>query len=160
MAQIRVRAMRADEFDAWRASIVPMYADDVMRNESLSPEDALRQAERETDELLASGLDTPGHRVFVAEDVVTGERIGYLWYGPRLRDPDAAVAWLYDIVVDEPMRGRGSGRELMRLLEDEARADGKSRIELNVFGDNERARHMYESLGYVEMARQMSKDLT
>ena len=39
------------------------------------------------------------------------------------------------------------------------RAAGMHRIELNVFGDNAHAQHLYESLGYVEMARQMGKDL-
>ncbi len=57
------------------------------------------------------------------------------------------------------MRGHGLGRELLRLLEAEVRAAGMSRVELNVFGDNERARHLYETSGYTEMARQMAKDL-
>jgi ribosomal protein S18 acetylase RimI-like enzyme len=47
----------------------------------------------------------------------------------------------------------------MRLAEDEARGRGIDRIELNVFGGNDVARGLYRSLGYVETAAQMRKDL-
>ena len=43
--------------------------------------------------------------------------------------------------------------------EEQARAMGVMRLELNVFGDNPVARSLYESLGYVEMSRQLYKDL-
>jgi ribosomal protein S18 acetylase RimI-like enzyme len=69
------------------------------------------------------------------------------------------VAWLYDIAVEPELRGRGLGRALLRLVEDEVRAEGVSRIELNVFGDNSPARRLYESAGYTEIARQMAKNL-
>ena len=151
--------MRDDEWEAWHAWAVSEYADDMVRNESLTRERALVQAAEETGALLPEGLDTPGHHLFVAEDVDTGERVGHLWFGPRLRNPDPAVAWLYDIFVEESERGRGVGRAMMALFEAEARASDHHRVELNVFGDNAPARHLYDSVGYVEMARQMGKDL-
>ncbi len=89
----------------------------------------------------------------------TAERLGYLWFGPRTRNPDPAVAWLYDIFVEEPERGRGIARAMLGLFEVEARASGYRRVELNVFGDNATAKHLYDAVGYVEMARQMGKDL-
>ena len=57
------------------------------------------------------------------------------------------------------MRGNGYGRCLMELVEEQAHSDGIARIELNVYGDNRRARSLYESLGYTEMSRQMYKVL-
>jgi ribosomal protein S18 acetylase RimI-like enzyme len=126
----------------------------------MTPEHARTHATKELDQdLLPDGIRTTGHRILVAEDVDSGERIGHVWLGPRPQEPDPEVAWLYDIYVEEPMRGRGLGRELLRLLETEARTADVSRIELNVFGDNEHARHLYETAGYTEMARQMAKDL-
>ena len=156
---LRLRPMRDDEWDAWYAWALPEYADDLVRNESLTPEDALVQATKEADALLPDGLATPGHHLLVAEDAGDGRRVGYLWFGHRAREPDPGVAWLYDIFVEETDRGRGVGRALMRLLEVEVRAAGMHRIELNVFGDNAHAQRLYESLAYVEMARQMGKDL-
>jgi hypothetical protein len=61
--------MRQEEWDAWRAWAVGEYADDMMRNEALTREQAVAQAEEETDALLTDGLDTPEHHLFVADDV-------------------------------------------------------------------------------------------
>jgi ribosomal protein S18 acetylase RimI-like enzyme len=47
----------------------------------------------------------------------------------------------------------------MELLEEEVRARGLRRIELNVFGGNEVARGLYRSLGYAERAVAMDKEL-
>jgi ribosomal protein S18 acetylase RimI-like enzyme len=47
----------------------------------------------------------------------------------------------------------------MLLLEDEARAKGLDRIILNVYGNNEPARSLYQSLGYDERAVTMAKQL-
>ncbi len=159
MSDVHLRAMRADEWDAWYAWAMPGYAGDLVRNGSLTPEDALEQATKEVDALLPDGLATPGHHLLVAEEVDSGRRVGHLWFGPRSRNPDPSVAWLYDLFVEEASRGRGVGRALMQLVEVEVRAAGMRRIELNVFGDNAHAQHLYESLAYVEMARQLGKDL-
>ncbi len=160
MTEIRLRPLREDEWSGWRAWAIAEYAGDVVRNEAMTLERARTHATKELDEdLLPDGMRTGGHRIFVAEDIDSGERIGHLWFGPRPQEPDPEVAWLFDIFVEEPMRGRGLGRELLRLLETVVRTADISRIELNVFGDNERARHLYETAGYTEMARQMAKDL-
>ena len=156
---IRLRPMAHDEWDAWYTWALTEYADDMVRNESLTRERALVQAAEETGALLPEGLATPGHHLLIAEDASDGRRLGYLWFGPRTRTPDPNVAWLYDIFVEEPERGRGIARAMLELFEVEARTSGYRRVELNVFGDNATARHLYDSVGYVEMARQMGKDL-
>jgi ribosomal protein S18 acetylase RimI-like enzyme len=155
---VRLRPMRDDEWDAWRARTVSEYADEKVRNKGVTPGKALTQAEQETTALLSGGLGTPGHHLFVAENDA-GTRVGYLWFGPRLGDPDPDVAWLYDIFVEEAARGRGFGRAMMERLEVAARELGHHRIELNVFGDNVPAKRLYEAAGYLEMTRQLRKDL-
>ena len=45
------------------------------------------------------------------------------------------------------------------LFEEEARRRGRSQANLTVLGGNEVARSLYRSLGYVERAVFMSKDL-
>jgi len=80
-----------------------------------------------------------------------------LWFGPSTDDP--TMAWIYDITVDEDERGKGWGRAIMHAFEAEARARGFARAGLNVYGDNHVARRLYESLGYVETARQLHKEL-
>jgi ribosomal protein S18 acetylase RimI-like enzyme len=157
--EIRLRPMREDEWDAWLGWAVGEYADDMVRNKSFTRERALVQAAEDTHGFLPEGLATPGHHLLVAEDAGDGRRLGYLWFGPRTRNPDPAVAWLYDIFVEESERGRGIARAMLELFEVEARAAGCRRVELNVFGDNATAKHLYGAVGYVEMARQMGKDI-
>jgi ribosomal protein S18 acetylase RimI-like enzyme len=106
--------------------------------------------------VLPAGLDTPGHGIFVVE--ADGERVGLLWVAERELGA-RQVLYIYDIEIDEAHRGRGFGRTAMLLAEEEARARGLNRIELNVFGGNHVARALYRSLGYVETSAQMAKDL-
>jgi ribosomal protein S18 acetylase RimI-like enzyme len=155
---VRLRPMRDDEWDAWRAVAVREYAEVMQRNKALTHEQALARAEQENTALLPEGADTPGHYFFVAEDADSGRRIGHLWFA-RALEHGPAVAWLYDIYVEREDRGKGHGRAMIRLMEDEARAVGLGRIELNVFGDNEAAKRLYASTGYTEISRQMGKDL-
>ena len=53
------------------------------------------------------------------------------------------------VIVDPAVRGRGLGREMLRLGIDYAREVlGAEKIDLGVFEANERARHCYESVGF------------
>jgi ribosomal protein S18 acetylase RimI-like enzyme len=67
--------------------------------------------------------------------------------------------YVYSIEISPKHRGRGFGREAMLLFEDEARSRGISTTSLTVLGGNEVARSLYRSLGYVERAVFMSKDV-
>jgi GNAT superfamily N-acetyltransferase len=49
-----------------------------------------------------------GHGLFWL--VAAAERIGRLWFGERPSRRLGRSAWLYELEVDEPFRGRGHGR--------------------------------------------------
>jgi GNAT superfamily N-acetyltransferase len=154
---VRLRAMRDDEFVAYLGPSLEEYARFVARNHAIPIATARARAASSTEQMLTAGLHTDGHRFFVAEDE-TGAHVGDLWLGLRRLD-GAEMVWVYDVRVDEERRGRGYGRLIMGSAEDLAREMGGERLGLNVFGDNERARRLYESLGYAEISRQMRKDL-
>jgi ribosomal protein S18 acetylase RimI-like enzyme len=155
---VRVRPMTSSEFEDYAAWSVDAYAMELERNRRASGELAKTRAEQSFASILPDGLTTAEQALMTAEDAETGEHVGLLWFGPST--DDSAVAWLWDITVDEEVRGRGYGRALMLRFEEEARARGYARAGLNVFGDNAIARRLYESLGYRESARQLHKDLT
>lgn len=116
------------------------------------------RARSDTDEMSArlfpGGVPGPGQCVFqICED---GIPVGSLWIGVA-ESPTDWYVWSVD--VDEPVRGRGVGRQAMLLGEDVARAAGAVRMGLNVFGSNVVARGLYESLGYEVTSLQMSKPL-
>ena len=144
------------EFDAYRAWAGDEYAEELLRNTGIDAEEARGYADRSFTEAIPHGLTTPGHRFLTAADADTGEHVGMLWIARQQRGATDLI-WIFDIWVEEPMRGRGYGRLLMELAEEQAAGLGVDRIELNVYGDNARARHLYESLGYKEMSRQMVK---
>ena len=155
--QVVLRPMLPDEFVTYLDWAIDDYAAELERNGKATGEAAQIASRASFDSLLPDGLATLGHTLLVATDQNGGERVGVLWFGPSTDDP--AMAWIYDIIVDEEKRGRGWGRAIMRAFEGEARARGFARAGLNVYGDNHVARRLYESLGYVETSRQLHKEL-
>lgn len=78
-----------------------------------------------------------------------GELIGFVIL---VLDPDGRSVELRRIVVAEP--GRGHGTAAMSQVEALCHGElGRSRIWLDVFGDNQRARHFYEKCGFVPFGR-------
>ena len=154
--------MRDDEWDAWHARAVSEYADDMVRNEGADPRaGASSQAAEETEALLPDGLDTPGHHLFVAEDADTGQRVGHLWFGPRTRNPGPRrrVA-LRHLRARRPTGAAESGRAIDGLLRGRGAAPRVTVGSSSTSSATTRpAKHLYEAVGYVEMARQMGKDL-
>ena len=57
----------------------------------------------------------------------------------------------FGIAIKQKFCGQGLGRELLRIALDEARRLGYLQVELGVYADNPRARHLYEKLGFREM---------
>ena len=71
------------------------------------------------------------------------EIVGYffLW---EFQDPIP----LLGIGLSDAWQGEGLGRQLMKILIDEARQAGREGIELTTMPDNERAFRLYESHGF------------
>lgn len=60
------------------------------------------------------------------------------------------VVWLEELYVREGFRGHGLGKEFFAFLREEYEPKA-ARIRLEVEPENERARKLYESLGYREL---------
>jgi ribosomal protein S18 acetylase RimI-like enzyme len=154
---VRLRAMTPDEFDGYLSWVVDDYAAELERNGKAIGEAAVEASRASFASLLSDGVETPGQVLLIAEDPEEGARVGVLWFGPSTDDP--AVAWIYDVTIDPDQRGQGWGRAALRAFEGEARARGYARAGLSVYADNHVARRLYESMGYVETARQLHKKL-
>ncbi len=154
---VRLRPLTAAEYPAFLVASKAGYAEGIEVHGGQSHEAAQRKAEADFPAVLPLALDTPGHHIFVVE--VDGQAVGRLWLAER-EVAGRQVLYVYDVSIDAAHRGAGYGRAAMRLAEEEARARGIGRIELNVFGGNDVARGLYRSLGYVETSAQMAKDLT
>jgi ribosomal protein S18 acetylase RimI-like enzyme len=156
-APAAVRRMTAEEYADWEDGCILSYADDVSKANDIPLEVALDRARTQFTELLPHGLDSPGTWLMRVLDE-GGEPVGVLWLGPH-RERDGVI-YVYDVEIDEPHRGRGLGRAAMLAAERLVRESGAHEIGLNVFGFNEPAKRLYDSLGYRVIATQMTKVLT
>jgi ribosomal protein S18 acetylase RimI-like enzyme len=90
------------------------------------------------------------------------ERVGYValcfGYSIEFRGRDAFIDELY--IVSE-QRGKGVGKDVLRLLGTEAKALGVKTLHLEVAYENNRAKHLYETVGFEARDRYtfMSKEL-
>ena len=149
--------MSADEVRAYASVMMEAYAAELRAHLRVSEEAARARAEASADQAFPDGHVAPGNWIYAVEDG-EGERVGILWLGaPDARD--TGVLWVLDVEIEPRHRGRGLGRDAMRLAEAEAQRLGYGRIKLNVFASNLVARALYRSLGYEEMSLQLTKEV-
>jgi len=67
------------------------------------------------------------------------------------------TGYVAEVAVAPAHRGRGHGRALLWTCLGELRARGLDRAELEVAADNDRARSLYESLGFEVVARRENR---
>jgi ribosomal protein S18 acetylase RimI-like enzyme len=85
--------------------------------------------------------------VLVAE--LDGRVVGYGKINHPTELPASAHVWYVSgLAVDPQFEGRGVGRALTQALIELARERGGRRMTLRVFAPNERARRLYERLGF------------
>jgi GNAT superfamily N-acetyltransferase len=133
---------------------------------------------------LAQGFDLPAWRtarqVVEAESAVlekalrpTGERAALLLAETAEDEPGGYVyvqaqtdyfgrthAHIGILVVSSTAEGRGAGRALIEAAEEWARGEALDLITLNVFASNQRARSVYQRLGYAPETLHYAKPLT
>ena len=141
------------------------YAEAKARAGIWAREGSLDRARDEIASLLGTDFRERGHAFFVGVDE-TGRRVGWVWYGPVPGPaPPPGTRWLFQIVVEGNLRGRGYGRGLLSALEQRLVDEGASELRLNVFRWNTSAVALYSSSGYGVVAQgpgslEMGKRLT
>lgn len=107
-------------------------------------------------------MEAEGAAVFVAEEggavvgVIAVSVSASVPYPFLVSRPRAHVA---TVVVANPWRGRGMGRELMSVAEAFAKNQGADDIRLEVMAFNGAAVRFYEELGYQNLSFRMCKPL-
>lgn len=90
--------------------------------------------------------------------------VGFVWCKSQL--PPALPAFIQepvlvvgDLVVHEPLRGRGLGKALLEAALNWGRARRIRRVQLTVFERNERARAFYRSFGFRDLSVVLTREL-
>ncbi len=134
----------------WTEILVPGYTSDeiqVSLGAGGSLQEAEEFAERGLNACCPKGFDTPLHHFLTLVEIATDSPVGTLWFFVPLEGPNPS-AFVYDLRILESHRGKGFGKELMALLEDEVRRAGARSIGMNVRGNNRVARALYDRAGY------------
>ncbi|HUX03508.1 MAG TPA: GNAT family N-acetyltransferase [Acidimicrobiales bacterium] len=159
MDQLVLEPITSEDFERLKSKVIKEFASEQVRAGNWHERDAMRLAAEQTDVILPQGLATPGTLILHAR-THEGTRVGHVWISLEPQGHASGEAWIYDIEVDEPMRGRGYGRLLLEAAERAALASGATALGLNVFGANHVARTLYEHSGYEVQTLQMRKMLT
>ena len=97
--------------------------------------------------LLKEIAEMYGDAPFVAT-TDEGEVVGFFCYGLNYEKNEGMLKF---VMVDGSKRGRGIGKEMIKLALKYAFEITKANtVQLNVFPENERAKKCYESIGFVE----------
>lgn len=128
-------------------------------------EPGLPRGEQMADAYLAFLLDRNakhGGRIFLAEvDGAVAGFVSVLATVPQ-EEPDEApgsYAYIADLVVHAPHRGRGVGRALLERAEGFARGSGATVLRVGVLAKNHGARRLYHRLGFTDYTVQLAKPL-
>jgi ribosomal protein S18 acetylase RimI-like enzyme len=156
LAVVSLRALSQGELSEFIEADLETYVEERI-NSGEHPATARRIATEQSETLFPHGAPGDGQLLFrVLDDAETP--VGTLWIGPQHADQPTAF-WVWGVEIEEAHRGKGYGRAAMVLAEIEARSRGATQLGLNVFGHNQIARHLYESMGYTVKSIHMKKDL-
>lgn len=100
---------------------------------------------------LPKGMETPHHHFYSIQ--LKDKKVGWVWLNIKKAEK---LAFLYYIFIEKDHRGRGIGKEVMRLIFDEAKTLGASVLWLNVMEHNPAAKRLYESVGMKTAAIHMN----
>ncbi len=97
-------------------------------------------------------IDLPGAELAVAEDEETGAVVGYVtMHG----DAETRIGWIHNLAVAAGVRGVGLGRRLLEHALAHFRAAGMTVAKIETLEQNPIGRHLYPSVGFIEVARQV-----
>jgi ribosomal protein S18 acetylase RimI-like enzyme len=137
------RLMTDAEYGDWRAETQRGYAADIVEYGSMLPEEAAASSAAQTDQLLPNGLSTANHTFLC---LCAGEEVVATNWIAHHRAP--GVSWVYAVEVHEGHRGKGYGRAAMIIGERATLDAADTHLALNVFGQNQVAIKLYNSMGY------------
>jgi ribosomal protein S18 acetylase RimI-like enzyme len=97
-------------------------------------------------------IDERGAELAVAEDEESGAVVGYV---TMQCDTETRIGWIHNLAVAAGVRGGGLGRRLIEHALAHFRAGGMTVAKIETLEQNAVGRHLYPSVGFIEVARQV-----
>ena len=135
---IVIRSTEKDDFDA----VYPLF-EQLWPSKELN-RDALK-------EVFCRGVDSDTDELFCA--MLDGEIIGFCAYAVMNNLwQEGRISYIYAMVVDEKLRGKGIGSALIREAIAASNRQGMKRVELDCGFHREMSHRFYEKLGFEKRA--------
>src|SRR5512139_419294 len=123
------------DFESFMKHDITAYAEVKVKSGIWRPEGAIEQSRQEHMQLLPDGRQTRGHFIYSVFDDATRQKVGVLWVNVKSDQPHPE-AFIYDIEIEEPFRGKGYGRQALTALDELLIGMGVEHVDLHVFGYN------------------------
>lgn len=157
MAEVELVPMDMEEFEAYLDRAIPRYAAETVKAGYRTSQEAVQRAKEDHDRLLPAGLGTPDNHLLVIRRTRDGQKVGTVWL--RVDRGERPTGFVYDVFIDEGLRGKGLGKATMRAMESLAKSLGLRALYLHVFAHNPVALRLYEGEGYRVRSLNMEKAL-
>ncbi len=145
---ITLHGMNEEEFRGFRESSVSDYAEDLMKGRGLGREQALREAEKEFDEILPDGLETEHGFLMHIEDA-NGNRVGWICFRYYRREDDGRYdVFLEDLLIFGSERRKGFASAAIDAMNAMAKRFGCASSVLYVWDHTPEGMRLYEKCGY------------
>jgi GNAT superfamily N-acetyltransferase len=155
MMEVDLVPMDKKQFSQFYEKSVRRYAQENIRAGYRTEAEAERKSREDHKKLLPKGVRTPDTFLMVVRSRSTGEEIGAVWM--RVERGTRPTAFIYDIFLEEPYRGKGYGKATLQALEALARQNGLKALYLHVFAHNPVAINLYQGAGFKVKSMNMEK---
>jgi ribosomal protein S18 acetylase RimI-like enzyme len=152
---VRIEELTVETAEKYREQIAQFYFENIRSCAFLNhftSEDAYKK--------IGDFIEHLKDRTAISYGAFDDEKIvGFIWsYVHQFREEKRM--YVNEIRVKEAYRGRGIGKELLRLVENKAKEMGLGAVYLHAEAGNIDARKLYEACGYLEERIQMRKEIS
>ncbi|MBA1435113.1 GNAT family N-acetyltransferase [Bombilactobacillus bombi] len=158
--QLYLQAMTTKHFSEFLHSQIQEYAHQKVLNHLWPAEQAQQRAQEDFQMLLPDGLNTY-HNYFYVISASNEIVYGYVWLAEVMDSdqPNAPYLFINDYAILPAYQDQGYGQQGLKLVFQEARRLGYHQLGLHVFGENQRAQHLYQKMGFFPTDIVMKKTL-
>ena len=146
--RVHLRKMTEEEFQAFKEYSISDYAEDLIRGEGVTREQAYTDAKKEFLSMLPDGANTDGNYLMMIDDPVRKEKVGWIWFLFEEKKLNEKQVFIADFLIYECERGKGYAKGTLNEMEAMAKEEGCSESVLYVWENNIPAYTLYQKFGY------------
>jgi RimJ/RimL family protein N-acetyltransferase len=155
---VHLVSMTESEFLRFEEYAIKDYAEQQAKADNWHCDEAMKKSEERFQRQFQDGLSTQGHVFYSVQDDELSAIVGashIIIYN----EGSKSKVFLDYLLIYEPFRGKGYGKQTLRMLHAKMIEMGINHIHLHVFSHNHIARALYGGMGYLTTGFQMLKQL-